>query len=582
MPHSINRRSFLQHLGAGTASLAVGGGPLLAQSAAKRPPNVILVMTDDQGHGDLSCHGNPVLPTPNIDRLHSQSARLTNFHVCPTCSPTRGALMTGRHNLRVGIWHTIMGRSILRRDETTMAQIFAAGGYRTGIFGKWHLGDNWPYRPQDRGFQEVLIHGGGGVGQTPDYWGNDYFDDTYFHNGKPEKHDGYCTDVWFDGAMRFIEQNKDRPFFCYVPTNAPHGPYNVAKKYSEVFRKKGVKGRRADFYGMIANIDENMGRLIEHVDALGLTDNTILIFLTDNGTSGGKFNSGMRGHKGSSYDGGHRVPCFIRWPGGKISGGRDIDRLAAHFDLLPTLIDLCGLKSPDGVRFDGKSLAPLLQGKDVDWPDRAICVDLQRIEVPEKWRNACVMTQRWRLIKGKELYDIQADPGQKKDIAKQHPDVVAKLRKEYETWWRGVSERFDEYCRIPIGSDKTEVVRICCHDWHGPKVPWNQPHIRQGLKANGFWAIDVERDGEYEFALRRWPTEVDKPINAAIPGGKAIRVTKARLRVGEQEASCAVAQSDHAATFRMKLRAGKAKMQTWFEDGQGESRGAYYVYVRKV
>ncbi len=301
----------------------VEGSALAQPQRGDRAPNVVLVLTDDQGYGDLACLGNPILQTPNIDSLHRQSLRLTDFHVGPTCAPTRAALMTGRYCNRTGVWHTVMGRSLLRRDEVTMADVFAAGGYRTGVFGKWHLGDNYPYRPQERGFHEVLVHGGGGVGQTPDYWGNRYFDDAYWHNGVPEKQKGYCTDVWFEAALRFIETNRDRPFFAYIATNAPHSPYNVAEKYSGLYAGKDVPN--ANFYGMITNIDENVGRLQSKLKALGLEENTILIFMTDNGTAAGfqgkrAFNAGMRGNKGSEYDGGHRVPCFIRWPAGGLGG----------------------------------------------------------------------------------------------------------------------------------------------------------------------------------------------------------------------------------------------------------------------
>ena len=368
-----NRRQFLKTLGVAAVSTASGGlrrglamsGP----GTGKRPPNVVLVITDDQGYGDLACHGNSVIRTPNLDALYTGSVRLTDFHVGPTCSPTRAALMTGRYCNRTGVWHTIMGRSLLRRDEVTLADVFAAGGYRTGLFGKWHLGDNYPFRPGDRGFHEVLAHGGGGVGQTPDYWGNDYFDDTYRHNGTPKKYAGYCTDIWFDAAMRFMEAHRNRPFFVYLTTNAAHGPYNVAEEYSEPYKDKDVPN--ADFYGMITNIDDNMGRLLGKLKALGIEENTVLIFMTDNGTAAGfrdgkGFNAGMKGTKGSEYDGGHRVPCFIRWPAGGLGGARDVDRLTAHIDLLPTLIDLCGLEKPPGVAFDGRSLVPLLRGRG-DW-----------------------------------------------------------------------------------------------------------------------------------------------------------------------------------------------------------------------
>ena len=248
-------------------------------------PNIVIILTDDQGYGDVACLGNKEIKTPAMDRLYADSVRLTNFHVDPTCSPTRSALMTGRYSSRTGVWHTIMGRSIMHPDEVTIAEIFAQGGYRTGCFGKWHLGDNFPCRPQDQGFHEVLVNGGGGVTQTPDYWGNDYFDDTYWHNGKPTKQTGYCTDVFFNGAMRFIEKNKNRPFFCYIPTNAAHGPFLVAKKYSEPYKKMGIASPRAEFYGMITNIDENLARLRKKLKSLGLEENTILIFMTDNGTA---------------------------------------------------------------------------------------------------------------------------------------------------------------------------------------------------------------------------------------------------------------------------------------------------------
>ena len=546
-----------------------------------RRPNVILVMTDDQGYGDLGCHGNDVIVTPNLDELYDQSIRLTDFHVDPTCSPTRSALMTGHYSSRTGVWHTIMGRSMLGRDEVTIADVFSASGYRTAIFGKWHLGDNYPYRPQDRGFQEVLIHGGGGVGQGPDYWGNDYFDDTYFHNGTAKKFEGYCTDIWFDGALKFVEANKDRPFFCYVPTNAPHGPYNVADKYSKQYRDKGVNAMQADFYGMITNIDENMGRLMCQLKELELEQNTILIFMTDNGTSG-DYAGGMRGKKGSEYEGGHRVPFFVRWPGGGLKEPGDVDRLSAHIDVLPTLIDLCGLKRPAGVKFDGDSLTPLLKGEAGRWPDRTLLVHSQRIEHPEKWRKSTVMTQRWRLINGKELYDIHADPAQNRDIASANLQVVEELRRSYEGWWADLSQGFDKYCEIVIGSDKQNPTRLMSHDCHCPNPAWSQGAVRSGSQANGFWAVEIERDGTYEFELRRWPREVDAAINEAIEGGKAIAATKARLKVADKDLTRPVPADAHCVTFQVELKAGNTRLQTWLTDDNGTSRGAYYVYAKRL
>ena len=587
------RRDFLKTMGAGAAALVVGAARRAhakADGAAK--PNVILVMTDDQGYGDLGCHGNTMIRTPALDKLHAESLRLTDFHVSPVCTPTRASLMTGRDCVRVGAWATTWGRSLPRADEVMIPALFKAGGYRTGMFGKWHLGDNYPFRPQDRGFDRVVCHGGGGVGQTPDYWGNDYFDDTYYHNGVPKKHTGYCTDVWFDEAMKFITANKDRPFFAYVSTNAPHSPLNVAKKYFEPYMKKGVHGSMARFYGMIENIDENMGRLIAGLDKLGLTRNTILIFMTDNGTAAGGraskgkrwtgFNAAMRGKKGSIYDGGHRVPCFWRWPGGKLVGGRDVAPLTAHIDILPTLIDLCGLKKPDEVKFDGVSLAPLLLGRTKTLADRQIVVQFRQGNAPPgKW-NCTVMSDKWRLVGGKQLYDIKTDPGQKKDIAAKHPEIVKKLRAAGERRWSEVSKRFDEPSRIVIGSDAENPARLTGFDWCAG-TPWNQGHVRGGSATQSFWMVQVAKTGTYEIALRRWPAEADTPINAALKGGKPIRVSKARLKIGQIDQTIPVAASDKAATFRVNLKAGPAKLETWFIDPKGAAgHGAYYAYVKRL
>ena len=382
--------------------------------------------------------------------------------------------------------------------------------------------------------------------------------------------------------MKFIKANKDHPFFCYIPTNAPHSPYNVAAEYMKPYLDKGLPESQARFYGMITNIDDNMARLMRQLKEMGLEENTILIFMTDNGTSGNGYNAGMRGKKGSEYDGGHRVPFFIRWPAGDLTGGRDIDRLTAHVDLLPTLIELCGLKKPHDLEFHGDSIVCLLTGHDENWPGRTLVTDSQRIEHPEKWRKSAVMTDRWRLINGKELYDMKADPSQKKDIADTHPQVVKKLRKAYEDWWVEVSARFDEYCEIIIGSDEQNPTRLMSHDWHGPRVPWNQGAVRNGMQANGFWAVEIEGEGMYQFELRRWPKEVDAPINGAIPGGKAITVTKARLKVADMDETKSVSAEARAVAFQAKLKAGKTRLQTWFMDDIGTSRGAYYVYAKRL
>ena len=562
-----------------------------SEQRPRRQPNVILIMTDDQGYGDLSCTGNPWLPTPHLDRFHDQSVRFTHFHVSPLCTPSRGAIMSGCNPLRNGAWATTWGRSMLRTDQATMADVFAHSGYATAMFGKWHLGDNYPYRPQDRGFQHVVAHKGGGVGQTPDFWGNSYFDDTYFHNGEPQAHQGYCTDVWFDEALAFIEANRERPFFCYLATNAPHAPYLVADRYKEPFLGNEEIPEPA-FYGMIVNIDENMGRMVRALRDWGLEENTILIFMTDNGTSGGwqqdasgrwqGYNAGMRGKKGSYYDGGHRVPVFFRWPAGGYRGGRDIDELVTHMDLLPTFIDLCGLQTPEPLAFDGLNAAPLLRGETDRLPERCVYVQYRQwTDPPEKWVNA-VMTSRWRLIEGRELYDIRADPGQTADLAEQHPEVVAQLRAAHEAWWDEVWPQLDEYCPISLGNDAENPTRLDAFDVLGD-VAWNQTHIRSAVRSSGVWQVNVERAGEYTFRLQRWPEELGLPIDAALEGGGAsIPVREARLKLGDVERSAPVAPGERAVTFRAPLEPGIGRLEAWFVREDGEMQGAYYVYVERV
>ncbi|MEZ5400928.1 MAG: arylsulfatase [Bryobacteraceae bacterium] len=583
--------------------LAASLWPALSSAPPPQQPNVILIMTDDQGYGDLACHGNPAIRTPAIDKLHGESVRLTNYHVSPTCAPTRSALLTGRYTNSTGAWHTIMGRSLLHPREVTIADCFRASGYRTGIFGKWHLGDNHPCRPQDRGFDEVLVHGGGGVWQTPDYFGNDYADDTYFHNGRPEKYSGFCTDVWFANATKFIDgaRASGKAFFCYIPTNAPHGPmWSPESKAAHYARTKGL--REPGFYGMIENIDDNVGRFTQWLERTGLAQNTILIFTTDNGTSSGGnvFNAGMRGVKGSPYEGGHRVPFFIRWPERKLGGGRDIGTLTAHIDVTPTLIDLCGLKRPKGPEMHGRSLRSFLENADATWPDRAVVTDSQRLDNIVKWRQTAVMTDRWRLVNPSpdgnpaklELYDIRKDPGQQTNVATAEPAAVAKLSAEYDRWWQDVSVHAGEPVRISLGHPAANPVRLTCHDWHGEgsNVTWNQHGIRLAPVANGYWAVDVVRAGRYRIELRRWPQEVDLPINAPYKDpapnresapGKAIRAVKARLSIAGVEQAKDVAATDKAAVFDVELPKGPAELHTWLIEDNGAERGAYFAYVER-
>ncbi|MBC7853547.1 MAG: arylsulfatase [Pirellulaceae bacterium] len=576
--------------------------PVFALAAEPKHPNVLLIITDDQGYGDIGFHGNTMIQTPNLDALAKQSIRLTNFHVDPTCAETRAALMTGKYSCRVGVWHTIMGRSILRKDEKIMPQYFAEAGYATGMFGKWHLGDNWPYRPHDRGFQETLYCRGGGVGQSPDHWGNDYFNDTFMRNGKPEKQEGYCTDVWFREATKFIEKHKEKPFFCYVATNAPHGPYHVDEKYAQPYLDKGVPQPMANFYGMIANIDENIGRLLGKLDEWKLAENTIVVFMTDNGSAMGVlparraggvsplipgenekwlgFNAGMRAQKGSQYEGGHRVPCHIRWPADKQLRGSEVNRLTAHFDLLPTLLSLCQC-SPEGESpFDGSSLIPFLHSyAHTDLWRRTLVVHSQRVEHPEKWRKSCVMDDNHRLIDGKELFFLPDDPGEQKDIAAKHPDAVKAFISSYDLWWNDVSKRFNEYSDIPLGDKHAPVQELCCHDWHpvdDKTPPWNQSGqegVAKDPLVNGQWAVEVARPGKYAFTLRMRPSGLPYKIATG----------KARVKIGDVEGAVDISDPADSVTITLDLQpTGHVMLQTWLDEADGKSRGAYYTTVKRI
>lgn len=575
-------------------------------------PNVVFVLTDDQGYGDLGCHGNPVLKTPNLDRFHAESTRFTNYHVGPTCAPTRAGLLTGHFANSTGVWHTIGGRSLLRESEVSLADAFRTNGYATGIFGKWHLGDNYPYRPQDRGFDEVVVHGGGGVGNTPDYWGNCYFDDSYWTGRDYTSYEGYCTDIWFQEGMRFIERHRDEPFFCYIPTNAPHSPHLVEPRYSDPYLDLTPDPERAKFYGMVANIDENFGRLRAHLAQLGLSHNTILIFMTDNGSAGGVrtgdgqfvvsgFNAGMRGQKGSPYEGGHRVPFFLHWPAGNLDQGRDIATLAANVDFMPTLAELCDLDVPDDLDWDGTSLQPLLDPETAtDWPDRALVTDSQRLVYPVKWRKSAVMTQDWRLVNGTELYHMTIDPGQRQDVAWQYPDRVAALRDAYEAWWERVSTQFADDIPIRIGDVASEELVVNSHDWRNLDCDcvWNQNQVREGLRYNGHWELDMAQSGIYRFELRRWPYTEDRPVAEGIPGrviafhemthdsgyggGNALDIVAAEIQIGDCRAQAEVDRQDKGIVFELALEAGPAHLQTLFRTQSGQDLGAYYVYISKL
>ncbi len=570
-----------------------------------KKPNIIVIVTDDQGYGDLGYHGNPIVQTPHLDAFAKESMELTNFHVGTTCAPTRAGIMTGRNANRNNAWHTIAGCSILLEDEETMPEVFQRNGYQTIMFGKWHLGDNYPFRPHDRGFQEAFYHGGGGVQQTPDFWNNDYFDDTYFRNGKPEKTSGYCTDVWFDEAITYTKRPKEEPFFMYLALNAAHGPFNVPEEYGQMYASAPLTDIQKRFYGMVSNIDNNFGRLVAHLKETDQFDNTILIFTTDNGTARGittveesgevlGYNSGLRGTKGSHYDGGHKVPFFISWPNGDIQRKSKSNDLVAHVDLLPTLAELANIPFTSKKPLDGKSMVATLKGEETD-TERMLVVDTQRNQLPEKGRNPSVMQGEWRLVNGKELYNTREDVGQKNDIAEQHPERVKKMQKFYDEWWESLEPDI-RYAEIPIGDEAANPALITIHDMHTPdNLPWNQVQIRKGeAHPNGYYSINVIEDGAYQFKLYRYSPESGLDLNASVekvdgtsfmdelPKGKALKIDAGFIEVGNSKFESGPQKSENFITVKANLSKGSYELRSKFLSQDGTELSAYYTEIEKL
>jgi arylsulfatase A-like enzyme len=532
---------------------------VLRASAAARRPNVILVISDDQGFGDLSLHGNPNLKTPHMDGIATAGVQFTQFQVCPVCSPTRSSLLTGRYNYRTGIVDTFLGRSLMYPDETTMAEVFGSAGYRTGIFGKWHLGDNYPMRAIDQGFQEALVLKGGGLAQPsdPPESKSSYFDPVLQYNGKADRRRGYCTDIFFKAAGDFIEMNRKQPFFLYVAPNAPHTPLQVEESWVEPFRKMGLPEDTAKVYGMVSNLDTNLGGLLARVRTAGLEQDTIVIFMSDNGAQGRRYNAGMRGVKGTVYQGGIRAPFFVRWHG-TVAAGHKVDRIAAHIDVLPTLLEACGVPKPAGVKLDGKSLLPLIRGEQPAWPDRTLYTQWHRGDEPVLFRNCAARSQRFKLVDGKELHDLEADPAESRDISGSHPEVTAKMRRDCEDWFRDVSStRGYAPSRIYIGTRFENPVTLTRQDWRGPAAGWNENSL-------GYWEVDVRQAGRYRLKLQMPAAAVDSQA--------VIRWNGVELKASVQRGTTECMLGPVA------ISRGPSRLEAFFAAGERRS-GVHYVDV---
>ncbi len=521
---------------------------LQAAFAAPPRPNVLLIITDDQGYGDLSIHGNPHLRTPHIDRLGNEGVRFDRFYVNSFCAPTRAAVLTGRWPLRTGTHGVTHNREAMRPSEVTLAEAFSPAGYRSVCIGKWHNGEQHPFTPGGQGFDEVLGFNNG-------HW-NNYFDATLLRGSKPEATKGYITDVLTDEAMRFIGAARDQkqPFFCYLAYNAPHSPYQVPDKYFDKFKAAGMEDNVAAFYGMCENIDDNVGRLLARLEELKVAEDTIVLFLTDNGGTAGvkTYNAGMRGGKTSLHEGGSRVPLFVRWPAAKWQPHL-VRHITAHIDLFPTLMALCGVSPPAGPKVDGVSLRPLLEGgAGTPWPDRVLFTH-NPIDETNKYPGA-VRTQTHRLvreIKGSgggskakandasatpwQLYDMEKDPGQETNIATQQPELAAQLAAKYDAWFADISGGGLRRFPLPVGHAEQNPVEL-----HAPQSYQDKPlRFASGpgfandyltgwtdARARVWFDIDVAAAGDYdiELALACPAADAGSKLRVSV-GGQTLETT---------------------------------------------------------
>jgi arylsulfatase A len=502
-----------RHFAAGLAA-----APLLG--AADKKPNVVLIMTDDQGYGDFSRRKNPVLSTPQLDRLASESVEFTRFSVSPVCAPTRAALLTGRYPLRTGVHGVTKGRENMGLNEVTVAQAMRGAGYRTSLVGKWHLGENYPYVPHARGFDEF-------VGFRPGHW-NWYFDAPAERNGKETTLPGYVGDALTSEAMRIIDGAKRDPFFLYLAYNTPHAPYQVPDGYFDKFAGKGLSVENQAIYGMVSNLDDNIGRLMAHLEKRGVAEDTIVMFLCDNGPQTARYNAGLRARKGSVYEGGTRSPLYVRYPKGWRQG-RQVDTITGHIDVTPTLLDLCEVKRPEGPAMDGVSLRPLLEGAKAAWPPRMIFTHADQQPDPTKPWPGCARSQQYKMVNGTELYDLVSDPGEEKNLAKEKPEELSRLNAAYDKWFASTLEGFEPGAKpIPVGYREENPARL-----HAP-----QAELRGGLRfhmkfgyAHDFvtgwstpedamsWRVDAKSGG---------PHRVRAEYRCAEPGPKLTLIQGAR------------------------------------------------------
>lgn len=571
----------------------------LTMSAQSENPNVIIIMSDDQGN-NLGCLGNPWLKTPNIDKFADESVKLTNFHQAIMCTPSRTALMTGKYSLRTGAWRTSVGRSNMRTEEITIAEVFKENGYATGQFGKWHLGDTWPFRAQDQGFEETVNFKCGGISQISDYWGNDYFDDTYYHNGELKQFEGYCTDVFFSETIRYIKEcnAEKKPFMIYLAPNVAHLPAIVAEEYSKPWIEKGHPEKQAIYYGMITNLDENMGRLMAALDKEGIKENTIIVFTTDDGTAGYAaqfdengwpttqgFNMGQRGGKGSAYEGGHRLFSFFHYPQGHFQTEK-INAVTSVMDIFPTVMDICDVTSTQSLEQDGVSFKPALYGKTIPGNEerQLFLVKLNPgKEALFKRNKLCVIDGDWRWVGRSELYNVKEDRAQKNNLAEKYPERVKEMDEALLAWLEKNATDRETPVRFLLGDEQHPKISLTTQDLWG-KSAFAQGHVQNLASGKGPWKVTFVNDGKYKVTLSRYPLYTGLAFNAKTKGKKSKEFTanKARLSIGENTYEKDVQATDTQVSFEVDIKAGDTDLETWIFSEEEITIPSYYVDVEYI
>ena len=547
-------------------------------------PNIVLIMTDDQGYGDLSSMGNTVLDTPHIDSLARQGASVDTFYVSPVCSPTRASLMTGRYNYRTRLVDTFKGRSMMEPEEYTIAEALVESGYRTGIYGKWHLGDNYPMRPTDQGFDESLIHLGGGLGQPSEPRENNrrYTNPILFYNNQPIQTYGYCTDVYFDGAIDFIDESlkAERPFFTYIATNAPHSPYHdvpeaLYQKYKNRDLSPILLGNDQDtdtvarVFAMNENIDQNVGKLLAHLERRRIAENTIVIFMVDNGPNTRRYVANSRGKKNEVHDGGIRSPFYIRWPA-QLDPGMRVEKVAAHIDVMPTLLEAAQATLPSDHPFDGRSILPLLKGDSVNWPDRSLILQIHRGDEPIPLHHIAVREQRWKLVHPTgfsnssmapdvplELYDMVSDPAETKNLFEERPEIANRLIQTYENWFTDVSStRPDNYVppRIILGTEYETSTTLSTQD-------------RRETQSGGEWLLQFEGRRQYDVEFLWKETVSDLELE---------------LKIGDILSTLKIeSATDTARIQKLRIPSGEASLSTRVLKGNKKNNPYHIVLHRR-